>query len=188
MAMEGRGAGYSLLELLSSIAIIAVVASLGTSFTPLIHRERSVQAVMDLRALLNFSRQSAITLQQNITLCALDSDQRCERDWLGRDYAVFIDQDEDRQLDSGEEVLRRGHWPINRGQLHWRAALARKYIVFKLWGETAQNGSFHYCPPNLSVRNATAIIVNRAGRNYVALDKNHDGIRENARGKALSCS
>lgn len=187
MAMEGRGRGFTLLELLCSIAIIGIMAALSTSFAPLIERERSVQAVMDLRGLLNFSRQSAVTLQQQVTLCALDSNQKCERDWQGRDFAVFIDESGNHRLDPGEEVLRRGHWPTRRGQLRWRAALGRRYIIFKLWGETAQNGSFHYCPIDSSIRNATAIIVNRAGRNYVAADKNRDGIRENAQGKALSC-
>lgn len=182
-----RAVGYTLLELLASLAIVAAIAALATSFTPLIARERSIQAVIDLRSMLNFARYSAIVEQQHVTVCALNEESRCVREWQDRDYAIFIDRERNRRLDDNDIAIRRGHWSARRGSLTWKASLRRPYITFKNWGQTAQNGSFIYCPSGGGPKDSTAVIINRAGRNYSAGDRNRDGIRETASGDPIVC-
>ena len=164
MTTDGRQAGYSLLELLACLAIVGLLFSLGSGMSELLSRERRFQAVLDLRRSLNYARSSAVFMQTQVTLCALDQWGECARNWYGRDYAVFVDKNRDHRLNEGE-ALRIGHWSADRGTLTWRAALRRRYITFKSGGDTAQNGSFYFCPQGSD--KATRIVVNRAGRNYV---------------------
>ena len=159
--------GYSLLELLLATAIIALLALSGTGLYDLLHRERKSLAVLELRRYLNFARGTAVNLQQRVTLCALDERGYCRRDWQGRTIAIFLDGNRNRRLDDGE-ALRMGHWSEGGGPLHWRASLRRRYIEFKPGGNTAQNGSFLFCPEGAHGRASAVVVVNRAGRNYVA--------------------
>ena len=156
--------GYSLLELLVVLAVIGVVFSLGASLNNLLERERRFQAVLELRRALNYARSQAVVRQTAVTLCALDADQKCQRDWTGREFAVFVDADSDRRVDEGE-ALRLAHWAPERGTLVWRASLSRRYIIFGPGGNTSQNGSFYFCPRGGD--SSTRVVVNRGGRHYV---------------------
>jgi len=164
MVREGRRRGYSLLELLVVMAILGLLLGLGGSWGNLMNRERRYQAALDLRRSLNFARAQAVVLESRVTLCALDENRDCRGDWSGRDYAVFLDENRNRHADESE-ILRMGHWSEKRGTLTWRAAFGRGYITFEPGGNTAQNGSFRFCPETGDI--ATRIVVNRAGRNYV---------------------
>ena len=166
MARDGRGAGYTLLELLLTVAIIAVLAELGSGFVGLVERQRHVVAVVDLRRSLNYARYMAVSLQSEVTLCALDGANRCQRTWQDREVAVFTDRNRNRRLDAGE-VLQLDHWPKDRGWLEWRAALRRKYLVFRPSGVTAQNGSFLLCRRGRGQVADVVLVVNRGGRSYI---------------------
>ena len=166
VARDGRGAGYTLLELLLTVAIIAVVTNLGGGFVELVERQRRYVTVLDLRRSLNYARNMAVNLQSEVTLCALDKAGKCQRAWQGRDIATFTDHNRNRRLDA-DEVLQLGHWPEDRGWLEWRAALGRKYLVFKPFGDTAQNGSFLLCRRGRGQVADVVLVVNRGGRSYV---------------------
>ena len=159
--------GFTLIESLLVLAIVALLVSAASGLDTLLERERRVQAVLDLRRSLSFARTAAVNRQLRITLCALDAQADCAGSWQGRDFAIFVDRNRNRRLDDGE-ALRREHWSASRGQLTWRAALGRSYLVFKPGGDTAQNGSFLYCPQVGDKRRATRVVINRAGRHYVA--------------------
>lgn len=165
MTRNGQHSGRTLVELLMVLAIAAsLLASSSGSLSELVLRERRFQAVLDLRRALNYARANAIILQTQVTLCAVDREMKCQREWAGRDLVIFIDSNRNRHLDEGE-ALHRQHWGDNRGSLTWRAALARPYIAFQPGGDTGQNGSFLFCPRGKS--RASVVVVNRAGRNYV---------------------
>ena len=158
--------GYTLLELLMVLLIIGTILGLGSGFGDLVDRERQFRNVLDLRRLLNYARAEAVNLQKPVTLCALDKQHKCDRDWRGRDVAVFLDVNRNRRLDQGE-VLRLEHWPENRGWLSWRASLRSRHITFRPGGDTAQNGSFLLCRESKTGEVDTAVVINRGGRNYV---------------------
>jgi prepilin-type N-terminal cleavage/methylation domain-containing protein len=170
MAKEGHSSGYTLLELLIVLGILAVLYSWIPGFNTLISRERNFEVILELRRSLNFARAQAVNLQTRVTLCALNQRSECEREWQGREFATFIDKNRNYRLDEGE-ALRLGYWPPEQGQLTWRAALRRPYISFNPGGDTPQNGSFVGCRAGLA--KAVVVAVNRAGRNYVAEHSRH---------------
>ncbi len=181
--------GFSLLELLICLLVIAILASAsGANWTAALKRQQAHSTVMDLRRLLNFTRYTAIMERRTVTLCAVNTAGNCNKQWRDQRAVVFIDENRNHRLDSGEAVLREESWAARGGGLMWRASLGRKYIEFKGSGGTAQNGTFTFCPDSDDARLARSVIVNRAGRNYVGNDHNGDGIVENSRGENLDCN
>ena len=169
--MPCANGGYSLPELLITASIAAGCTLAGLGLFDLVERNRRWQVTADLQRLVLYTRGEAVSLQQNITLCALDSEGACEADWSGRDIAVFADINGNRRLDDGE-ALRLWHWSGKRGRLQWRASLGRRYLEYSDLGSTHQNGSFVYCETD---NRATLVIhINRGGRPYVG---NPDGRR-----------
>jgi prepilin-type N-terminal cleavage/methylation domain-containing protein len=166
VARDGREAGYTLLEMLLVLLITAVLVNIGSGLASLVERQRNYTAVLDLRRSINYARGMAVNLQEEVTLCALDSTNRCHRHWRGRDFATFTDRNHNRRLDQGE-ALQMGYWPEERGILVWRAALGRKHLVFKPFGDTNQNGSFLLCRTEKKRTADVVVVVNRGGRSYV---------------------
>lgn len=156
--------GYGLLELLITATIAACCIQAGLGLFDLVERNRRWQVAAELQRLVLYARGEAVSRQQAVTLCALDGEGACQRDWDGRDIAVFADINGNRRLDDGE-ALRLSHWPQNRGRLRWRAALGRRYLEYSELGSTHQNGSFVYCQGREQA--TLVILVNRGGRPYV---------------------
>jgi len=166
MRNKALAAGYSLLELLTVISILALTISLGSNLAPLVQRERNFRNVLDLQRLLQFARSEAVFQETPVTLCAIDTGGRCDRRWTGKQVAVFRDSNRNFQLDPGE-ALRLQQWPAERGELIWRASLGRDYLVFNRGGDTAQNGSFHLCWRARTLPADVIISINRGGRSYI---------------------
>ena len=111
--------GFTIIELMVAIAVLAVLAALAApSFTPLIERWRVRQTVEGLRSTLYYARAEAVRrgggvaiqkLAQNTNGCTLAATQA---DW-GCGWVVFADANGNGQWDSGEELQRfDSHAPV----------------------------------------------------------------------------
>ncbi len=189
MPHRSNANGFTLAELMVAMAIAAILLLVSVnSFSNLQARERSRQAVATFTDLFQFARTIAVNYQAPTTVCALDADKACTRDWGGQDpIAVFLDNNNDHRLDASDNLVRQLDWPAQRGKVRWRASLGRKYITFQAMGNTWQNGSVRYCPPDGDPRFARALVVNHAGRPYPTDDADGDGIDEDNYGKNLKC-
>ena len=163
--MRRRCRGYTLLELLVTGAAAALCINAGLALFEMVERNRRWAASLEIHRLVMFARSEAVSRQRDVTLCAVDAEGACRRDWSGLDVAVFTDLDGDGRLDDGEALLVT-HWPQARGRLRWRAALARPYLRYSALGSTYQNGSFVFYRKGLDAE--LVISVNRGGRPYVA--------------------
>ncbi len=158
--------GYTLIELLLTTAIAALLIQAGLGLGSLITRERQALSILELQRLVQFARGQAVNMQGDVVLCALDESQDCEREWTGRQVVVFSDRDRDRRLDEGE-ALQMSMWPEERGRLAWRASLGRPYLAFTAMGSTYQNGSFILCYEEGAERPDVVLTLNRGGRPYL---------------------
>ena len=109
--MHARDYGYSLLELLMTMAVAALILTLGLpSFAAL--KARNAQRV-ELNALfhaVHLARKASIMRKQVVSLCPTADGTTCSpgTDWSGG-FLVFVnsDRDEPPELDDGEILLDR---------------------------------------------------------------------------------
>lgn len=180
-------AGYTLTELLAVIAITAVLASLvSPSFHHQVQQTRADAGLNDLIAAVNFTRHLAVTMRTTATLCP-GQGQCAKRNTWHRGAIVFLDANANGQIDDDEDVVRQ--FPsIDHGRIHWRSFRNKSYLQFNDRGYTNwQSGHFQYCPLNGDARYSRQVVLNAQGRARSARDSDGDGIREDARGRALVC-
>jgi type IV fimbrial biogenesis protein FimT len=153
--MEKRSAiiaqdhGYSLLELIMTIAVAAVLLTLGLpSFSAL--KARNAQRV-ELNALFHaahLARKASIMRKQVVSICPTVTGSSCNpgADWSGG-FLVFenSDRDEPPELDAGETLLHR----------HLAGSSTRI---------TANRRGFTLRATFLRATNGTIVVCDRAGR------------------------
>jgi type IV fimbrial biogenesis protein FimT len=181
--------GFTLIQLLIVLAIIGTsLLVLAPSFSRIIADAHSRTAMHHMQSTLAYARYAAVTRTQPVTICAIDPANVCTRDWNHHHrIVVFIDSNNNHRLDAGETLLRQATWPLESGEISWRASLARTYITFRSDGASWQNGTLYYCESGRDVRHARALVLNQSGRSYLSRDSNNDGIREDRHGRNLTC-
>lgn len=182
--------GFTMIELLIALMILSILLAIaGPGFSRYFAETRARTAMAHMQTLFAYARFEAVHSARKMTLCALDPDGRCSRDW-GPEHAVsvFHDQNENRRADSDEVLMRSVRWPIKKGRLFWRASLAATHLTFDSGGATWQNGTLIYCPENRDPNHARALVISQTGRSYLTRDRDGDGIREDRKGVNLDCT
>jgi type IV fimbrial biogenesis protein FimT len=147
--MFARDYGFSLLELLMTVAVVALVLTLGLpSFGAL--KARNAQRV-ELDALfhaVHLARKASIMRKQVVSLCPSLDGATCSqgRDWSGG-FLLFenSDRDEPPQLDAGEILLHR-------------------HVAGSSVKITANRRGFTLRATFLRATNGTLVVCDRAGR------------------------
>jgi type IV fimbrial biogenesis protein FimT len=179
--------GFTLFELLITLVIVSF--ALAMAIPPL---EKSLQRNIvyadskELLHLVKLARQSAVFGSIRVVVCAIDSSQRCTRDW-SQDLLVFTDSNRNNQLDGQDRIVKRWQQGKRRSKLHWRG-FGPGYLRFRQSGAAAENGAFTLCPVDGDIRNARQLVVNRVGRAYISRDRDGDGIADYGDNRRPSCS
>jgi len=159
-----NAAGFTLLELMSVVAVLAVLVGIGfPAMGAVLDRVRVANTRHLVTASLMAARASAVTRGDPVTLCPSSDGRHCRADraWeLG--WIMFVDPLRTGEPASPDQVLRRVD--ALSGNFHLRTSKGRPRIRYlpngRAWGS---NVSFHLCdriPGQLLV----SIIVNNSGR------------------------
>ncbi len=108
------GKGFTLLELIVTIAIAALTLSLGVpSFVNIVQNARLTAGTNEFVAALHQARSSAISRGTRTTLCPSSDAAGCDvnAEW-NEGWILFVDDDSDGVLDASENVLTR-HAALN---------------------------------------------------------------------------
>lgn len=176
--MPKRILGFSLYELLVTIAIASTVIAVGVpSFGGLIARNRQSVEINALFHAAHLARKESIMRRKVVSLCPSSDGERCVpgRDWSAG-WIMFenADRDEPPQVDDGEPVLR-----VHRVNPAIRLTANRRGFTFRATFKRATNGTFVAC--DIADRaTPKALVVSYTGRPRVAL--------ETTRGKAYRCT
>ncbi|MBD3657663.1 MULTISPECIES: GspH/FimT family pseudopilin [Marinobacter] len=178
--------GFTLVELLIVLAIVAIVASqVVPAMGGVIANSRKHSAISDLITLINLARNSAVQEQGAVTLCPLDATNSCIADW-SHPIAVFRDPARTKTLSDPSQLIR-----LSSGLAGGRLIVKsgnRPYFRFRPTGMALEAiGNLVWCPPDNDVTRAAQIRINMGGRPQLARDTNGDGIVEDAYGQAISC-
>ncbi|MFC7295866.1 GspH/FimT family pseudopilin [Marinobacter aromaticivorans] len=181
-----KNRGFSLLELMMVVAVAAVLINVALpSLTILAYNQERRGALHDLIGVFAFARQHAVMHGEIITVCPLDGNGACGKDWNGEIHA-FVDSGNTRKLSANENLLRTIS-PASNGYFIVRS-LHRSYFQFRPTGFIHSDlGNITWCPKSRDASLAGQIIVSRGGRVRVARDTDNDGIPEDARGRPLRC-
>lgn len=98
--------GFTLLELLITLALVAIVVAIGApAFGDVIKNNRLTTQINTLVGHLAYARSEAVLRSQQVIICASSNTTSCTGVWKDG-WIVFIDADNDSAWTAGEEVLR----------------------------------------------------------------------------------
>lgn len=102
-----RAAGFTLVELLVSMAVLAVLLAVGVpSFAGLMRQWRLESVVNNLTGDLRLARSTATRASRPVVVCAQDGGGHCSgKETWGQGWLVFIDVDNNRAVDAGDTVV-----------------------------------------------------------------------------------
>jgi type IV fimbrial biogenesis protein FimT len=158
-----RIGGYTLIETLVVVALIALLITAAPSFEKIIGESRQRSRTFALQRLLQLARASAITTGRVTTLCGSGDGIKCIKDWQSPTIIIFDDRNENHAIDDGEKIFRQetmaeSHW-------YWRGS-NRPYLRYRADGTPKEWGHFTLCPSTKTINYATQVILNFVGRPY----------------------
>lgn len=180
--------GFTLVELLVAVAIIGILAVWAVPhFSQMMKRYEVKRVIHAIKPLFNEARVIALTQHQHVVVCQTNDTITCTK---GADAIMsFIDSNTNQQRDATEQVINHVAMPLRYGQLKFNVGLGRRYIRY--FPDTGKPRGFFanvtYCPHDLDMRYAKAIILNEHGRARISFDKNQDGIDEGGNRRPLRC-
>lgn len=175
-----------MVELLLVIVLIGIVIARSVPFfgQVLTNANRQSQA-SELIALLNLARNQAVSERQTVTVCAIDADNKCTKDWT-HPIAAFRDPNRSREISSPQQVIRLME-PSENGTFYANLGI-RDYLRFRSSGMAREAiGNIVWCPENEDATMAFQLRINMGGRIHQSRDKDGDGIVEGTAGQPIGC-
>jgi prepilin-type N-terminal cleavage/methylation domain-containing protein len=181
--------GFTLLELLVSLAVAAVVMALALpGVVSLAADRRAAASLNQILGAVAYGRSQAILQRRTVTLCPGRAGRCSGRNQWHEGMLVFADDNGNGRIDGSDRVDRSLPALPAGGRVYWRSFRNRTHLQFLPRGYTHwQNGSFLYCPADNDVTHARMAIVNAQGRTRRAEDRDHDGVIEDAAGRPVVC-
>lgn len=113
--MDRRQGGFTLLEAMTVLAIVAIAATIGLpSFNETLQRVRTATALSLLTSTLASARSTALLRRQAVSVCPSQDQRTCRSDLVWEDgWIVFVDAKKKGQPDSASDILHVAA-PLNR--------------------------------------------------------------------------
>lgn len=178
--------GISLLEMLVVITIVALLATAAIpSLGSIVQGSQRRATVNEMLGFFSLARREAVVNGKIVTLCPLDPDNRCGRDW-NADLHLFEDRMNTRQLASPDNLL--AILPAPKAGYRKVRSLSRSYFQFRPNGMILSDlGNITWCPDSKDPTQAAQLLISRGGVVRVARDYNGDGIPDRPDGSNIKC-
>lgn len=176
--LPGSSDGFSLSEMLATVAIVAVVTAVGLPMLRGFIDDAAVSTAADqMLASLNYTRSEAVKRNTRVTMCRSGNGASCAAesavgDWRGG-WIVFVDGGDAGTFDDGDEILRVQDALSGSGTLQATGAVA-DYISYASNGQArladggAQTGVLTACAASASAKRRRIALA--AGTGWVGVD------------------
>ena len=153
--------GFSFIQLLTAIALLAILVAVALpGLRNAINLVRAEQMKTHLLAAFASARATAISRQQDVTICASSDGFGCGQDW-GVGWLIFLDPDRTGEP-SGPEAILRHHAGRRQGHLQVRSSSGRPALRYASNGRSfGTNLTISLCVGGML---HSEIIVNNSGR------------------------
>ena len=168
-------AGFTLVELMVVVAVVAILQSLAApAFSDMVSSVKQTTAINSLFSSLILARSEAIKRNSRAVLCKSANGTTCtttggwEQGWI-----VFHDANNNADLDTGEAILSREQAQSKLIRLTGNSPVAN-YVSYTPMGTTSytsgafQAGTLTVCTESATPVNALQIVISSAGRPRMA--------------------
>ena len=171
--------GYTLIEMLVTVSIIAILASVAVpSYEGLINNNKQKAVLNTFLGELHYARSEAVKRSRQVVICPSSDASSCSKSSWNGGWIIFIDDDRDDTRDSNEELIRVTA-ALDQGLDLSTTSNIEEFIRYRPNGLALETGTFTLCDPRGSDV-AKAIIINATGRPQAS--------EHNETGGALTCS
>lgn len=170
--------GYTLLDVLITVALVAILAGMAVpAFGDLIRDTRRTTLINRFVHSIHLAKNEAIKRGHSVALCKIDRQQRCAGKGISwhDGWMVFVNLDRDQPVrrDAGEPILL-----LNNPDPAVQIIGNRNAFTFRPFTRRSTNGTLVFCDTR-GAEAARAVIISYTGRPRVS--------NLNARGRALAC-
>jgi len=163
--MEKTVKGFTLYELLITMAIVVIITSIGIpNFSSLIKSSRSDNLYHNIFTLIQYTRSKAAFFASDVILCPTENKKSCHKNW-SYPLMIFIDKNGNKERDQQETIDKMVTLLRKDEKVIWKAFGSTRYIRFVSDGSTEyQSGNLTICPANNDVKYIQKIILYKSGR------------------------
>lgn len=176
--------GFTLIELMIVLLVFSCL-SLITVPSYLEHQERQETSLKaaEIKRIVEFARNIAITRNRETKVCLATSDYRCVKSQASR-IVLFHDQNLDHQWTESEQIFR--DISTETFSLKLSASGGRRYIRFKPTGESKESGNILVCNQKTATDYGRQVIVYFSGQIRLSKDSDLDGYDDKS-GHSIVC-
>jgi type IV fimbrial biogenesis protein FimT len=164
--MQRTNLGFTLFELLMTVALAAIILTIGLpSFSNILARNRQHIEINALFHAMHLARKESIRRREVMTVCSSSDQRTCSGrlDW-STGWILFnnTDRDSPPQVDPGEAVVM-----VHGVDESVRVSANRRAFTLRATYRRATNGTLVFCERNDRIP-ARALVVSYTGRPRVA--------------------
>jgi type IV fimbrial biogenesis protein FimT len=161
--MKRRNAGFSLLELITTLTVVAILLGLAIpSFRQTLDNNRLIGANNDFVSALNFARSEALKRSSAVSVCASSNGTGCSGlKTFQAGYIAFVDTNANGTLDGAETVMQA--WPAADTNFKLTAG-TRAFVRYTGMGTSAFAETFSLLKTGCTGNHARTITVTVTGR------------------------
>ena len=159
--------GFSMIELMTILGVAAVLFTIaGPALQQFLNNSRRTGAVNNFIASIHMARNTAITTNARVTMCASDAGATCELVAWHEGWIIFTDQNSNQVVDPGETIVATAAGYSN---LAIQSGQFPTFVMYRPTGRamtvsvTGNSGEFTVCDSR-GAEHARAVIMDLSGR------------------------